>query len=504
MTVKSIYEAICQNLTPDGKLPEDFRLPFKEESVNQVRFMPGAKDGIFIFHYGINQSEEEGDKIVKLLKSDWKQGSRESQSEIAKLLNEKGTLFVIDAILDSIRNDHEDIDINSMFNYAYELAFESTDEELVKLGIGLLGLLDFSKEEEIINKLLTLALYDEFTLYVVVAVSSYANSNDILFKIAQKVEGWGKIHTVERLEPTTEEIRQWILRKGCSNMIIDAYLGLECANKGDLLNALHSYLMDDELYEGISVIIDALIDEGPVSGISVYEEAEKALHRYLLITTEREITMVQLWRICNLQSWLENCNISNKDELQKLCNNIVGRQSWNEKIIEILNNPEHKQFFHATNVASKLNMDVSHLIYKAIKENPIKNSGYLHIAYKNPEYAKDLTEIYEEILPLDNMAQGMGDLVFADNLSHEFNCLELVLQELRNYPKTGQELVATALKSPLIRARNGACKVLEEWCNKLNENLQIISPRLYSVVKEVEIIEINADTKENMKRFLKI
>jgi len=80
---------------------------------------------------------------------------------------------------------------------------------------------------------------------------------------------------VERLEPTSDEIREWILRKGCANEIMDAYLGLECGNKGNLIGALRHGSIDDELFEGISVIIDALLDEGPVEGISVYDMLKK-------------------------------------------------------------------------------------------------------------------------------------------------------------------------------------------------------------------------------------
>jgi len=63
----------------------------------------------------------------------------------------------------------------------------------------------------------------------------------------------GQIHAVERLEPTSDEIREWILRKGCANEIMDAYLGLECGNKGNLIGALRHGSIDDELFE-VSVL----------------------------------------------------------------------------------------------------------------------------------------------------------------------------------------------------------------------------------------------------------
>lgn len=118
--------------------------------------------------------------------------------------------------------------------------------------------------------------------------------------------------------------------------------------------------------------------------------------------------------------------------------------------------------------------------------------------------AKQLTEIYEKVLPLDDMATGMGDFLFAENLSHEHHCLDFVLQEIKNYPKMGERLVQTALQSPVVRERNGACKVLDEWIKMLNQNLQSISPNLFSILKNISGIEVDSETKKNMKKLLKI
>lgn len=345
MKYKSIYSIICENVNSEGKLPRDFSLPFNETPPNKISFMPGAKEGIGIFHFGIEHHKKVPEKIVKLLKRDWKNGSTNSQSKIAEFLHVYGTLSVIDPVLDLILKDRNEIDVKNMFDYAFQLAFESSDEELVKLGIGLFGLLDLSEQQEIINKLLILALYEEFTLYVAVAVLKCKNGNDILFKIAQKVDGWGKIHTVKRMEPESDEIREWILRKGCANSVMDSYLGLECAIKGDLIGALRRDYIDDELFEGISIIIDAMLDEGPVEGISAYEHAEEALRRYLHIASVRAVTVMQFWRILNLQNWLKDAEIADRDELQKICDSIVSKESWREKISDVLKNPEDEQFF---------------------------------------------------------------------------------------------------------------------------------------------------------------
>jgi hypothetical protein len=266
---------------------------------------------------GKGKSEKAAAKVLRLLKADWSRGS-DSRDEIAALLHEQNTAVLMDAVLSSLQDDHKGVDLPRMAGYACALALESDKAELVKLGIALLGVIKLGSESGLPEAIATLGLCDEFTLYAIVAAAHWPDGNDIIFSIAQKVDGWGKIHVVERLEPATEEIRQWLLRRGCANHIMDAYLSLECAEKGDLIGALRKKSLDDELYDGIAVIIDALLDEGPVDGISAYEHAEEALARYLRFAGLHCKTLKHLWHITNLQTWLEEeaCGCVVNDEIE--------------------------------------------------------------------------------------------------------------------------------------------------------------------------------------------
>jgi len=212
--------------------------------------------------------------------------------------------------------------------------------------------------------------------------------------------------------------------------------------------------------------------------------------------------MKQFFRIINLNNWLSDAKIANRNELLEICDRIIHRDSLRKMILHILNNPDDEDFNYASVSAYNLNMEVTELIFNSIKQNPIKHSCYLSYVCNNPEYANQLIKIYEEILPLDDLASGMGDLLFAESLSQEHRCLEFILDELKNYPLMGEKLVLTALKSPVVRERIIACRVLEEWCEKLNQNLKEISPELFTVLKEIVDIEIDADTRENMKKLL--
>ena len=496
---KSIYDIICENLTPEGRLPADFSLPQEDAAPNQIRFMVGAMDGIGVFHMGKGKPDKAAGKILRLLKADWRSGS-DSREEIAALLREHNAAALMDVILDGLRKNHNNVDLRVMLGYACALVLESDKEELVKLGIALLGLVKLDSKPELQEVIATLGLYDEFTLYAIVAASHWATGNDIIFSIAQKVDGWGKIHAVERLEPATEEIRQWLLRHGCENRIMDAYLGLECAQKGDMIEALRQEALDNELFDGIAVIIDALLDEGPVEGVSAYEHAEEALSRYLRFAGQHCTTLQHLRHILNLQAWLadEEKELSKKGELLSLCRAITQRDSWPVMIQAALSGSDRQEFFYANNAASRLDIDVTALLYEAILREPVSNYTYLSEVYKNPEYAAQLTALYERTLPLEQMATGMGDYLFADTFGNEHHCLDFILQELHRYPGMGMPLLLTALNSPVTRERNGACRVLERWVEASFDIPQEVRDALQNVAK----IELNSDTKKTMNALL--
>lgn len=327
MKPQSIFDTIVDALLPDGTLPRDFELPQSEtpdleggsvslgsndseaepaaESAADpnnpgtdgtagdpgasqdaglpkvVRFANGAEDGIRIYHFGVTEAPDIAAEVAKILRKDVKKHGTKPNPRLIELVRTHTALSLVDHLIQDISGNSRGIILTNFAAYACRLAFESTDKELVKLGVALLGIMETEGEEEITQSLVTLAACDEFTLYVVTALMNRSDTDELLWQIAQSVHGWGKIHAVDRLEPSTDAIRDWILRDGLRNDVLDAYLALTVAEKGGLIDALRKDTIDEELFSSILAIIDALLDEGPVAGISMYENAEEALEQFM-------------------------------------------------------------------------------------------------------------------------------------------------------------------------------------------------------------------------------
>lgn len=143
------------------------------------------------------------------------------------------------------------------------LAATATERGPVKLGIALLGVAGVGDAAGLLR---TLGAHDEFTLYAVVAFGNGTEDGgeSEIWALATVVDGWGRIHCVERLRHTSDPaIRRWILRTGFRNSVMYEYLAYTAATTGGLLAALRGDDIDRELLDAAGEIIEALVMGGP-------------------------------------------------------------------------------------------------------------------------------------------------------------------------------------------------------------------------------------------------
>ena len=156
-------------------------------------------------------------------------------------------------------------------------------------------------DAETIEKVKILALSDEFTLYCLNIFVKLANSNEEIFEIAKKVKGWGRVHSIGYLEATNDEIKEWILEEGCHNYVLPAYTAYTCAKKINLIDILNEEKISNKKFNDISYLMNGLLDETAITGISALEDRELLIERYLekaktLSSTEEDYEVVRLIR----------------------------------------------------------------------------------------------------------------------------------------------------------------------------------------------------------------
>ncbi|MDE6031779.1 MAG: hypothetical protein K2G32_09180, partial [Oscillospiraceae bacterium] len=199
---------------------------------------------------------------------------------VKEAVGTKQVLFLCDSLQLEITKEKK-FSANELCKIAIDLIKSSDSAEVVKIGFTLLELIDTEAVTEVRELLRIFGLCDEFTLWCCYILRHYKDGNEEIFRLAQKVDGWGKVFAVkEFLESETPEIRRWLLCSGCENDILGSYTAAEVFVKADVAKLLESRLpgdFDEEEVHGLAALAMGLTDEGPMAGASALDVPKKVL-----------------------------------------------------------------------------------------------------------------------------------------------------------------------------------------------------------------------------------
>ncbi|MGD8189872.1 limonene hydroxylase [Brevibacillus ginsengisoli] len=459
------------NLTSGGEeLPDS-----KEFNANeQLRFAAGAMDGILIHHTaGTEAHAQKVNELLQLLRKQTAKPSNKTRRMTYLKVMEESVLSIVDDLLDAIRHGGT-INAQSLYEEALWFIHNAAHRNVVKFGIALLGLFQCDRE---LDLLLTIGKHEEFTLFAAVALrNGTENSNQHLFQLAQHVDGWGKIHLVERLEINTPELKEWLLRFGCENSVMNQYLAYTCATKGELKDALSAETIDPELYRGAGIILSALIVGGPAEYIDDYPDAKEAITDYARHSLTNCKSVDDLFTIADIlgfltgneEEWNEryanNWTQETRSRLEEQCREIFAWPLWNDVLQTLLEKQDSTDLYQTYRLADLLHVDVWENLFQMLQSEPLNSSLFYYLMKTNDrDRVLNLVECAERKLPLQEIASGPDCEIGFGPQYKVHDCLNFILQELDRFEGVGLELIQTALQSPVVRNRNMALKALEGW-----------------------------------------
>ena len=312
----SIYELIKNSIQANGELPEDFKLPPKDP--NGVPWADGALDGVFMYH---TVGKEEDIEALKKIVFQISEGKfEEAQTNLDKL--DFSMISRANSLLDWIIQEQKQINLNNLYEFASLQLTTTKNIEVVKFCLSVLTILNVETDKDTIEKVKVLALSDEFTLYCLIIFVKLEDSNEEIFEIAKKVKGWGRIYSIEYLQATNNKIKEWILEEGCHNNILPAYTAYTCAEKINLVEILNEDKISNKKFNNISYLMNALLDESAITGMSALEDRELLIERYLekaktLSSTEEDYEAVRL-----IKEYVEDNEEIDKKFI-KICDDIL-------------------------------------------------------------------------------------------------------------------------------------------------------------------------------------
>ena len=508
----SIYELIKSSIQANGELPEDFKLPPKDP--NGVPWADGALDGVYIYHTVGNEEDIEPLKNIVFQISEGK--FEEAQNNLENL-----DFFMIsrrDPLLNWIIKEQKQINIDNLCEFTISQLSTSKNIEVIKFCLCVLEIIKLETEKDTIEKVKILALSDEFTLYCLNILKNLKNSNEEIFEIAKKVKGWGRIYSIKYLKVTNDEIKEWILEEGCHNYIIPAYTAYTCAKKINLVEILNEDKISSKKFNDISYLMNALLDEEAITGISNLEDRELLIERYLEKAKTLASAEEDYYAIITLKEYIKN-NKEINNELIKICDEILNSEKTRNIVKELLKEG------YGYDIAKYLGIDIDKYILEYLQDNPLKNP-YIVFNISERENMKKLVSLIEKKLTLEKLEGAPTDKFYSKNEKNkEYIFLDTIIKKLGNFGRTegkfvvsvypvdptasmdepenfigiGENLIICALNSPYVDIRYGAVNTLESW----KEKGYILSNEIIENIKKLEKLEVDEELKIKLNELLK-
>ena len=510
-TDASIYKFLTDNLNEEGGLKDSANdLPDeKPTNENEVRWAPGLLDSMFGAEDS-NESKLKVEGLVKLLKRIAEYGDKRSEAKFYQLITETDSIIgIIDDFLERAINLSLPIS-PYLFKFSKDLAFKTNRRNSVKVGVALVGI---CKGKSVVNEIKTIGLHDEFSLFSIVAISNISDDivNDF-WEIAKKVDGWGKIHIVERLAkmelPIT--VKNWLIIDGYKNSIMYEYLAYTCAVNGNLHDVLKHESIDTSIFKASAEIIAALIAGGPAEDISHYQYASILVENFVRHARTQADNISDFIALSHIKDFLIELQNDTNEQLkngwtQDIISNclidiveILNRKKWSELTIEALQSHDNIVYWNGKSAAKILNINLWEIVWKKLQNNPDESSLWYDVINEaKPENVDAIIQFATEIIPLKELATGPKDSLGLGREFNKYQCLDYVITFLENYPQKGELIILTALDSPVTRNRNMAVRVLHKWGQ--NSWSKSIAAKLEHLSK----IEPNNSTKEDISRVLK-
>lgn len=478
----AIYEHISSHTGEDGKLTEEGQLLPDDErkfGEEQIRWAAGAMDGTLSHHsFGDGEADEEEPEevsvIVDLIGDIASENSLDSRIRLYELLCEDNLLFYIDPVIEKIVDSKVPI-APHLHAFLRFMAFECPDRGPVKFAMALLGLIADGRD---LPGIIALGRHDEFTLYSAVAISNMLEEpDDVLWELGRSVKGWGRIQIVERLAETENpEIKRWFLREGFRNNVMNEYLAHLCAIKGGLLAELEADQVDDELLDGATGLLEAFIYSGPGPHISDYEDGVEVVALFVEQMQDRAKTLSHFHVLYMIREFLEDED-TDWSEMRGLgwtedtrtnllieIHGIVARPHWKELVSEKRDTATEEEFWRVRDTAEHLGIEMWRTYRRRLLERPEDPGCWYDIMRcVDAEHIDEVIDLARAIVPLGEIATGVGEEIGFGTAFVAHQNLESVLEELGEFPGKGTDLVEAALQSPMIRSRHLALRVLDGW-----------------------------------------
>lgn len=451
----------------------------------QIRFAPGAWDGILGHHVSGLDEQEEARLIDRLIAALYRLIDRDddaSRVHLYELLRGESLIRHIDLFLRELA-EQDKVGPAQVRPHALWLVRHAAHRNPLKFGLALLGV---SGSPDDLDDLRTLASHDEFTLYAAVAAANLVEDPVLeWWSMARNVNGWGKVHLVERLCQRAEDnepLRAWLVRHGAANEVMPEYLALDCAQAGGLAEQLATPDPDDELIDGASVIVVALLSPytpgGTIDGYAEAVEAIQSLMDHLEHSCDSlarlsVVHQLSVWLVGSEDDWEDRAENgwteAIREELSDQAQRILDRPHWRKTIREAFADDDARRNL-AWDLSVALGIDLWEDAFAQLKRKPDDAWLYSILGVGDDlDRLRRVVSFAERAVSWATLATGPADLLGIGPGFGLHACLDALLQHMQRPGVFSVPIAAAALRSPVVRNRHLVAAALEAHLGQLHQ-----------------------------------
>lgn len=506
---KSIYEYIEDSIRKDGTLSKDFNLYMYINKEQDILFDLGAYDGMLFFMDDRKSNKEFVEFLIKLIKTIEEKTipfyCALLDNYISEDLEEIRIIDNMETIIDWIIENQDIIDKQLFFRFATAMMLLGRNVETVKLGIILWGTTDVDKFPEVLDTLLKLAVCDEFTFFVNDAIGNLKDVNDIRFKLAKKVNGWGKIFVVGELEPENNEIFEWLITDGCENNIDYSYLAYPVSRKIEIEKVLKRDDLTEKEFLGLGKIIIGLLNEDHFLGISKYSNSVEILTMYIRNIEERYSGKIEYYKvpieIARYYTTIGAREIDDEINLMLYLKNMFSLPRIEMIIISALNSENMEDFKIAMSIVEYYNKkELYNVVYTKFKTDPLKYSQSFYYLMQNRNAQEDIVE--DIISVLDEKKYTFNPTSVIGINDNEIMAMTFIVSVLKYYPFCGYKLLSLGLRCDSMYPRNAAISTIEEWSRLTKISIEDFPEEIYNTLEALSRKEVIKKYKEKINKLL--
>lgn len=486
---KSIYELISDNII-NGKLDENFVLP--DDSEGPVKFAAGAMDGMCVYHMQPYEMTAEDYIILEKSVAAVAKGDFEQTDTLwAQLGKSARAIQVVDQFQQYIQEHADEIDVATAYPCIFDIVCKSENKESIKFALEFMELLDTS-QDFIMDVVRTIGLSDEFSIFAAWIMRGWDDGNNELFELAKKVNGWGRIHIIELLEPDTNEIKEWLLTEGTKNDVVYAYSALTCWQKSDAEQRLGSNDLTYKEYSGLLILADALLDEGPVWGISQIENSDEILSA--IVSRAKEYTL----------------SIDDYEDIRRISISTNVKYPLAKQACDVVLFSEQCKLTVENSIAEGKGIELAVLLGIDYKEQLMlslekefhKNRFHCNKLLGDEAYTERVLDVFRNNLPFEDMVGEPQDSIAVGKDFDSSMTYQIFLQNLRDKPFVGTDIVLKGFQCRTITCRNAALACVKKWVILKNTPLQELSSELFDAISALYPVEPNENARKTEKELL--